>query len=614
MTTGRALRVSPDAGGIGAGRPLAEPLTREVDAPHTLRDYVFLADGWRGAMLNPDGEITWLCFPRWSGPALMAGLLGARGRYLLAPPARHVRGGYYEDGSLIWRQRWITHDRVIEVREAMAYPATPGRAVVLRRISAVEMDASMYVELVLGSDYGRKPSKRWRREGDTWTTESGQVHARWSGAPGARSIEAGAGLACELAVEGGHHLDLVLELDTSSLAGRAPPDPADLWQRTESAWAEAVPACADLPARRDVRRAFAVLRGLTNGDRATVAAATTALPERAEAGRNYDYRYAWVRDICYIGRAGSTVEGAGHVLDDAVHFVTERLLADGPRMKPAYRDDGGRIPTPEHLGVPGYPGGSDQVGNRAVSQFQLDAFGEALLLLAAAARGGTLETDGWRAAELAVSAIAERWKEKDSGIWEVGPDHWTHSRLICAAGLRAMAGSDGRLRWRNDAIGLADQLLAEADRTSLHPSGRWQRSPTDTRVDASLLLAEIRGALADDDPRSVSTRQAILAELCQDDYLYRFADPGKPLGEQEGAFLVCNFWMALAKLRSGDHQGGSQWFERTRSSCGGSGLFSEEFDVAQRQLRGNLPQAFVHALLIEVAAEMSSLGRPGPRP
>jgi GH15 family glucan-1,4-alpha-glucosidase len=123
-------------------------------------------------------------------------------------------------------------------------------------------------------------------------------------------------------------------------------------------------------------------------------------------------------------------------------------------------------------------------------------------------------------------------------------------------------------------------------------------------VDASLLLSEIRGALPPGDPRSVATRAAILKDLCDDDFLYRFAEEGKPLGQAEGAFLICNFWMALAYLGEGDARRGSQWFERTRASCGGSGLFSEEYDVAQRQLRGNLPQAFVHALLIETAGRL----------
>jgi GH15 family glucan-1,4-alpha-glucosidase len=293
------------------------------------------------------------------------------------------------------------------------------------------------------------------------------------------------------------------------------------------------------------------------------------------------------------------------MLSDAVRWITARLLGDGPKTRPAYCCDGRPVPEPEHLGLPGYPGGSDVIGNRASQQFQLDLFGEALLLFALAAQRELLDADGWRAAEVALRAIEENAETPEAGIWEIEPGRlWTHSRLICVAGLKAIVEQSAPVRWRTRALGLADHLLSRADATCLHSSGHWQRAPDDQRVDASLLLSEVRGALPPGDPRSVATRAAILENLCDDDFLYRFAEDGKALGQSEGAFLVCNFWMALAYLGEGDARRGCQWFERTRASCGGSGLFSEEYDVGQRQLRGNLPQAFVHALLIETAGRL----------
>jgi GH15 family glucan-1,4-alpha-glucosidase len=120
-------------------------------------------------------------------------------------------------------------------------------------------------------------------------------------------------------------------------------------------------------------------------------------------------------------------------------------------------------------------------------------------------------------------------------------------------------------------------------------------------VDAALLLAAIRGAVAPDDPRSVATLRAVRDELCVDGYAYRFRPDERPLGEAEGAFLLCGFLIALALDGHGDRVGAARWFERTRAACGPPGLLSEEFDVRQRQIRGNLPQAFVHALLLECA-------------
>ena len=152
---------------------------------------------------------------------------------------------------------------------------------------------------------------------------------------------------------------------------------------------------------------------------------------------SYDYRYAWIRDQAFAGQAVAKA-GPYPLMDDAVRFMTARLLADGSALKPAYTALEGDVPDERKLSLPGYPGGTDIVGNWVNKQFQLDAFGEALLLFAAAAEHDHLDVEGWRAAEVAVEAIEQRWCEPnvDAGIWELEPDSWTHSRLICAAGLR----------------------------------------------------------------------------------------------------------------------------------------------------------------------------------
>ena len=290
------------------------------------------------------------------------------------------------------------------------------------------------------------------------------------------------------------------------------------------------------------------------------------------------------------------------MLDDAVRFVGDRLLDDGPGLKPAYTVTGGSIPDEQQLDLPGYPGAGTTLGNSAGKQFQLDAFGESLLLFAAAARLDRLDADTWRAAEFAVQAIERRWREKDSGIWELEPEEWAHSRLACAAGLRAIGDTDFATRDAARLLALADEITADVATRSVHPSGRWQRSPDDERVDIALLLPAIRGAIPHDDPRTIATLRAVEHELTEDGYAYRYRPDERGLGEAEGAFLLCGFVISLAYAQQGDHVKAARWFERNRAACGPPGLLSEEFDVLQRQLRGNLPQAFVHALLLECAA------------
>jgi GH15 family glucan-1,4-alpha-glucosidase len=360
----------------------------------------------------------------------------------------------------------------------------------------------------------------------------------------------------------------------------------------------------DVIASRDATHAVAVLTGMTSAAGGMVAAATTSLPERAEAGRNYDYRYAWIRDQCFAGQAAAAA-GAAPLLDGAVRFVSDRLHDDGPALAPAYTVTGGRVPDQRRLNLPGYPGGFDLVGNWVNRQFQLDAFGEALLLFASAGSQGRLDDDGHHAAEIAAQAVARRWREKDCGIWEVDPQEWTHSRLICAAGLRAAGRTVAPDRLAAEWSALADRIVAHTAARATHESGRWQRSPQDPGLDGALLLAPVRGAIPADDPRSVATLDAYAAELTQDGYAYRFRHDDRPLGEAEGAFLLCGFILSLAHHQQGRGVAAHSWFERNRAACGPPALLTEEYDVTERQLRGNLPQAFVHALMLECAARLT---------
>jgi GH15 family glucan-1,4-alpha-glucosidase len=206
--------------------------------------------------------------------------------------------------------------------------------------------------------------------------------------------------------------------------------------------------------------------------------------------------------------------------------------------------------------------------------------------------------------ETAVAAIEARLSDPDAGIWEIEDQRWAHSRLTCVSGLRAIAPQAPNVQggqWST----LADAILADVSSDCVHPDGRWQRAPQDPRIDASLLLPAIRSALSPDDPRSLATLATVEAELVQDEYVYRFRPDDRSLGEAEGAFLLCGFLLALAKSQQGDHLGARALFERSRSACGTPGLLAEEFDVEQRQLRGNLPQAFVHALLLECSAALA---------
>lgn len=578
------------------------PPVAELLSPHVLREYALLADGERGIIIGPRGDCCWMCLPRWDSPAVFGSLLGGNGVYAVSPDhPRFVWGGRYEQGSLIWRSRWVTTDGIVECREALAFPGDPRTAVVLRRIRALDRPARMRVALDVRAGFGATPMSGLRCRDGVWTGRSGPHRFRWTGAGDATRSGDGPLQAVIEVVPGRDH-DLVLELSDQQLPTAAA-RPNDAWRDTESAWAAAVPTISGSLADADAQTAYAVLRGMTSSGGGMVTAATMSLPERAEQGRNYDYRYCWIRDQCYAGQAVAAA-GAHPLIDDAVGFVSERVLADGPGLKPAYCITGDLVPEEQDLDLPGYPGGTVKTGNWVTDQFQLDAFGEALLLLAAAGRLDRLDTGHWRAVQTLVESIERRWREPDAGIWEIDDRRWAHSRLTCAAGLRRIsevAPPRQGSQWQR----LADQLVADTNSDCLHRYGRWQRAPDDPRIDAALLIPSIRGAIPATDPRSVATVEAVRTDLGRHGFVYRFQPGEQPLGEAEGAFLLCGFLMALADHQQGNNLAAVRWFERNRTACGPPGLFTEEFDIGQRQLRGNLPQAFVHALLFEAAHRLT---------
>lgn len=571
--------------------------------PHALIDYAMLADGERAILVGPRGDFSWMCAPHWDSDAVFSNLIGGKGFYSVTPnDARFVWGGYYEDCSLIWHSRWVTTSSVIECIEALAFPGDRDTAVVLRRVKAVSGTCSVNCLLDVRAAFGKDKMENLHLRGGTWTARSGDLYVRWSGAHHAHTRREG-GLEMGLTLEPGRHHDLVLEISVSDFS-EEPKSAHVYWASTSASWAKAVPQFESTIAPRAASHSYALLRGLTSSTGAMVAAATMSLPERAEVGSNFDYRYAWIRDQCYAGQA-SAVRAPLPLLDDAVRFVSQRILADGSSMKPAYRVDGRGIPKEKRLKhLAGYPGGSDKVGNWVNEQFQLDAFGEALLLFAAAARHDRLDAVHWNAVETAAKAIEQRWREADAGIWELDNRMWTQSRLMAIAGLRdisRIAPASVGTRWSS----LADSILSEVASTSVHVTGRWQRAVDDERVDASLLIPTIRAGLAKDDPRGLATLAAIREELVSDGYVYRFRHDDRPLEDAEGAFTFCGLLMSLALQQQGDEVEARAWFERNRAVAGPPGLLSEEFDIRQGQLRGNLPQSFVHALLLECTFRLS---------
>ena len=235
--------------------------------PETLRQYALLADGERGALIGPRGEIAFLCAPRWHDDAVFSGLLGGRGAYAVTPRDQHfVWGGSHERGPMVWRSRWVTTNAGIECREALALPASPDHLTLLRRLEAQRGRAAVSISLEVCAGVGRWEMDVRRVAEGVWEGRSGDLSFRWCGARRAR-LEDGR-LVADLDVdEAGHH-DLVLEIARGSLPDR-PPDPDLAWRCTAEAWGDARPDLGDSVAPGESEHSWAVLHGLTSMDGGT---------------------------------------------------------------------------------------------------------------------------------------------------------------------------------------------------------------------------------------------------------------------------------------------------------------------------------------------------------
>ena len=227
-----------------------------------LRQYALIADGERGALIGPRGNIAFLCAPQWHDDAVFSGLLGGAGAYSVTPQdARYVWGGHYDQDSLIWRSHWVSTTGIIECREALAFPGDRDRVVLLRRVEATRGDAHVLVELECRAEFGARPMTVRRSADGVWEGQSGDLAYRWSGAPAsARLVDGRIRVALDVP-EGGHH-DLVLELSRQRPTG-APPDPDRAWARTDGPGRDSPPRLADSAAPGESAHSHAVLRGLT---------------------------------------------------------------------------------------------------------------------------------------------------------------------------------------------------------------------------------------------------------------------------------------------------------------------------------------------------------------
>jgi GH15 family glucan-1,4-alpha-glucosidase len=356
---------------------------------------------------------------------------------------------------------------------------------------------------------------------------------------------------------------------------------------------------------------------------AIVAAPTASLPERIGGTRNWDYRYAWLRDFAFsiyaLSRLGFVAEAVAFNAFGRKISSAAAAPSGGSPLDVMYRIDGERCLDERELEhLEGYRGsGPVRIGNGAASQMQLDIYGELFDSIylaeqqALQGRGEFIAYDDWMDLARLIDWVCEHWQEPDDGIWETrgGRKRFTHSRLMCWVAIdRAMRIATNRglpaqlARWTRARDDIFAWIMARG--WSERRQAFIQAEGSDV-LDASILLMPLVHFIAPTDPRWLSTLRAIGSELVSDSLVYRYDPAAAPdgLDGDEGTFSMCSFWYVECLARAGYLDDAQLAFEKMLTYANHLGLYSEQIGPSG-ELLGNFPQAFTHLALISAAIRL----------
>ena len=347
---------------------------------------------------------------------------------------------------------------------------------------------------------------------------------------------------------------------------------------------------------------------------ALVAAPTTSLPEQLGGGRNWDYRYTWIRDAAFslygLLRLGFTEEAAAF-MDWLTDRTREWKVGPSGPLQIMYGIDGrAELPEYEHATWEGYRGSHPvRIGNAAAEQRQLDIYGELIDSVYLFNKyGSPIFSDTWDNVRRIVDWLCENWDQADEGIWEMrgGQKDFTYSRLMCWVALersirmnRARGLPGDIVRWLAERDRIYNQIMQKG--WSNERQAFVQHYGSDV-LDASVLLMPLTLFIAPKDPKWLSTLDAIGDELVSDSLVYRYNVEASPDGLRgdEGTFSICSFWYVEALTRAGRLDEARLAFEKMLTYANHLGLYSEEIGPTGESL-GNFPQAFTHLALISAA-------------
>lgn len=581
-----------------------------------IEDHALLGDGRSAALVSRDGSVDWLCWPSFDSDTCFAALLGTSdaGCWRIAPDAPVVSTQRrYRDGTMTLETELVTAQGRSRLVELMPWEAECGS--LIRRIECLDGEMTLRFALQPRFDYGRsRPGIR--RVDELWQLMMGPVALWLQGAHDLDLNDAGDALYGVVKLRAGERRDFALccapaydrqphRLDVATEMFRSDA----FWERWSAQHAVGGPY-ADA-----MLRSLLTLKALT--DRVTggmVAAPTSSLPECFGGGRNWDYRYGWLRDASFtllaFAKTGFREEAS------AWRDWLMRCIAGHPsQLQIMYALDGRRrIDEWECPWLPGYAGSAPvRFGNGAAKQVQVDVYGEVINALYEARRHGLPpDREVWTMERGLVEHLAKTWREPGHGIWEMrgSPRVFTLSRVMAWVALDRAARSAEEFDhnapvddWRRLAQTIRQDVMANGFDAG---QGTFTQCYGNHTLDASLLLLPIYGFLPADDPRMAATVDAIERQLAEGGWLkrYRVDEAGDGMEDEEGAFLACNFWLAHVRHLQGRRREATERLERLLALRNDVGLLAEEYDVQAGQQCGNFPQALSHVALVNTVLAM----------
>jgi GH15 family glucan-1,4-alpha-glucosidase len=593
--------------------------------PLKIEDYGVIGDCETAALVGRDGSIDWLCWPGFDSDACFAALLGTRenGRWLIAPVDEvRTSSRRYWDNTLILETRFETDSGTVALIDFM--PPRGDASDVVRLVRGVKGKVGMRMQLVIRFGFGADTPWVKRTEdrsallaiaGQDMTVLRTPVETRGEDLTTAADFE----------VEEGSTVPFVLTYGPSHLDPPKPINPAQALEETENFWTEWCSHCSYEGQHRDlVLRSLITLKALTFGPTGgIVAAPTTSLPEKFGGGRNWDYRFCWLRDATFtllaLMNSGYSEEAS------AWHSWLLRAAAGSPEhMQIMYGIWGQRrLLEWEAEWLAGYEGAQPvRVGNAAHAQLQLDVYGE-LIDAFHQARVAKLELDeeSWDLECAVLKHLVEVWNQPDHGIWERRGDgkHYVFSKVqTWVAFDRAIKSAEAfdfeapLEEWRS----LRDTICRDVCEKGFDKElNSFVESYGSKLLDASLLLLPSVGFLPPDDPRVRGTIAAVEKHMMRDGFVLRH-DPREGIEPQpaEGAFLACSLWLADAHVLAGDLQKAQVLFDRVVAVANDLGLLAEEYDSGAKRQAGNFPQALTHIALINTAHNLDEARKHSEKP